>query len=65
MHALFWQYNAVKDLEILRSSLTEKTAHPVLTRRVAGEALRERLCLGRLRGGEYCLLPRNALFPLL
>lgn len=30
----------------------------------AGELLRERLCLGRLRGGEYCLL-RKALFPLL
>ena len=30
----------------------------------AGELLRERLCLGRFRGGEYCL-PRNALFPLL
>ena len=36
----------------------------VLTRRCAGELLRERLCLGRFRGGEYCL-PRNALFPLL
>ena len=39
-------------------------SHTVLTRRSAGELLRERLCLGRFRGGEYCL-PRNALFPLL
>lgn len=40
------------------------TSNRVLTRRSAGELLRERLCLGRFRGGEYCL-PRNALFPLL
>ena len=39
-------------------------SHAVLTRRCAGELLRERLCLGRFRGGEYCL-PRKALFPLL
>ncbi len=35
-----------------------------LTGRSAGELLRERLCLGRFRGGENCL-PRKASFPLL
>ena len=35
-----------------------------LTGLAAGELLGEQLCLGRLRGGEYCL-PRKELLPLL
>ena len=44
--------------------LEEDSSGPMLTGIAAGDLLREQLCLGRFRGGEYCL-PRKVLFPRL